>query len=337
MKKFLLVILVISLVAVSIFAVACTKEEKIAEGEYTIVSPDGAPALALAAFAKDEKVSDTLTIKPSIVASSQIKFDAVKSDFAIVPANMAAILYNSGAEYKMVASVTNGNMYIVTNNADATFSYDNLKGKVLYTIGQGSIPAMILLATLKANNVEYEVSETPIAGKVAIQYCANGQALIAKFVAEKTAGNVVYGNLAEPAVTNMVAKGVGYKVADLQELWKTATSSEIKGYAQAVLIAKKSLCEEKPEVVNAVVKAIQDSEEYVANNAQEVRDNIATIYENTELPGTLTSAVVLGCNVKVHKAYENYDYIYNTLNAVYGINAQSVGGSVPAKDSGFYY
>ena len=336
MKKFLLVLLVVSLVAVSILAVACQKEEPVApeaEGEYTIVSPDGAPAIALATFAKNEKVSDTLTIKPSIVASTLIKSEAIKSDFAIVPANMAAILFNAGEKYKLVSTVTNGNMFILAKEAEENFTLENMKGKMLYTIGQGSVPALILLSILQKNNIEYVVSETPVEGKVAIQYCDNGQVLMGKL---KTATTQVYGNLAEPAVNTATINQVGYKVADLQQLWKEATSSEVLGYAQAVLIAKEEICNNKPEVVDAVVKAIKDSEQYVIDNAQEVAETLKTVYPETSMK-QLFPIVVTNCNVKVHTAKDNFDYIKTTLDAAHAINPQSVGGSVPARDSGFYY
>ncbi len=157
MKKVLIPVIVVLLVLTTVFVFAC-KKETVAEGEYTIVSPDGAPALALASFAKNSKVSDSLTITPSVVSSTLIKSEAIKADFAIVPANMAAILYNGGAEYKMVGSVTNGNMYIVSNAADSEFSLEKLKGSILYSIGQGSVPAMIMLQTLTNGGIEYVVS-----------------------------------------------------------------------------------------------------------------------------------------------------------------------------------
>ena len=334
MKKVLVSIIVALLVLTAVFAFACSSDPVVASGEYTIVSPDGAPALALASLAQNPQISDTLKVTPSIVASSLIAAEAIKSDFAILPANAAANLYNKGQEYKLVASVTNGNMFIVSNVENASFTLDDLKGKMLYSIGQGSIPAFVLLNILTNAGIEYVVSETPVEGKVAIQYCLEGKDLIAKI---KTASGTVYGNLAEPAVTSLCANG-GYRVADVQELWKTSTSSEIKGFAQAVLIAKKSICENNPEVVDALLAALVANETYVVENVKASKDAIVAIYPESSLSSLPEVAqVVRNCNVKIYRASENYDYIYNTLNAAYTINAAAVGGSIPAKDSGFYY
>ncbi len=333
MKKVLISLIVVLLVLTTIFAFAC-KKDVVAEGEYTIVSPDGAPALALATFIKNSQVSEQLKINANVVSSTLIKSEAVKSDFAIVPANMAAILYNQGEEYKMVGAVTNGNMYFVSNVENNDFQLEDMIGHVLYSIGQGSVPAFIMTTLLKNANIPFVVSETAVEGKVAIHYVADGKTLIPKV---KTAQGVVYGNLADPAVTNMVASGAGYRVADIQELWKESTSASIKGFAQAVLIAKKSLCEEKPEVVDAVFNAIKASESYIVENPQEARDLIASVNPATELPAKLSASVVTNCNVHAYRASANIDYIMATLNAAFAINPTSVGGSVPAKDSGFYY
>ena len=333
MKGLKILIVVTILVLLAVGFMACNEEVK-AEGEYTIVSPDGAPALALAGLANNAQITETLKVSPTIVSSTLIKSEAIKADFAIVPANMASIIYNTGEEYKMIASITNGNMFIVAKENDENFSLENMKGKMLYTIGQGSIPAMILLATLKANNIPFEISETPVEGKVAIQYCADGPALRTKIV---SATSQVYGNLAEPAVSTFVKAGAMYKVADLQELWQQATSSSIKGYVQAVLIAKKSLCEEKPEVVNEVLSKITIDIGKVYLEPEKAREAIKSIYEETSLKTPIDETIVQGCNLNVYKAKEYVDYIYNTLNMVYEMNPQAVGGSVPAKDSGFYY
>ncbi len=335
MKKLLIVALIVILTLVMVFAIGCKDKEVIPEGEYSIVSPDGAPAFALAIFAKDSMVSETLKVNPKIVSSTLIRAEAIKSDFAIVPANMASIIFNANEGYCMAAAVTNGNMFIVSNRQNTEFTLNDLKGHVLYSIGQGSVPAFIMLKTLTNAGIEIvENSETPVEGKVAVQYCADGQALLAKL---KTATDTVYGNLAEPAVTSMVAKNIGFRVADLQTLWQASTSSDIKGFAQAVLIVKKEIAQNHPEVVDAVINAIKNSEEYIVEHAQESRDNIATIYPETTLPATMVAGIVRNCNVHVYRASENYEYINTTLQAAYSIKAQSVGGSVPAKDSGFYY
>ena len=327
--KILTVVIIITLIAVGFMA--CNKEVK-AEGEYTIVSPAGAPSLALAKLVDNASITDSLKVTPSIVSSDLIRAEALKSDFAIVPANMAAIISNGGYEYNLVGTITVGNMYIVAKETE-TFTLDNLKGKMLYSIGQGSIPALIMQSVLTANNIEYEVSETPVEGKVAIKYLANPVLVKNSLAASE---GQAYGYIAEPQVTQFVNANAVYMLADMQDLWKQATNSEIKGYAQAVLIAKKSICDEKPEVVDAVIEKISNDIKQVYSNPADAITSVNSIYENC-FPTGLDGIVLYHCNIKFLRASENVDFIYNTLKAAYDINPTSVGGQVPAKDSGFYY
>ena len=333
MKKVLISIIVVLLVLTTVFAFACKKAEEDTT-TYTIVSPDGAPALAMVGYADGTTGDGVYKVSPSIVSSTLIKAEAIKADFAIVPANLAATLYNLGEEYNMIAAITNGNMFLVSNQ-EGHVGLAELKGHVLYSIGQNSIPAFILLRLLDYAGIEYVESETPIDGKVAIQYVADGQALIAKFA---TATDRVFGNLAEPAVsTALLANNKGYVIGDLQAMWQVATASEIKGFAQAVMIAKKSICENKPEVVESVLNTIKSNVSDVVTNPEDARAKILQMYPETSLKKPLTSEIVDNCNIHVYVASENVDYILTTLNAAYAIDPKSVGGSIPARDSGFYY
>ncbi|MDE6614890.1 MAG: ABC transporter substrate-binding protein, partial [Clostridia bacterium] len=62
-------------------------------------SPDGAPALAIACLSDKVSTSDTIyELNKKIVPASIVGDEAVKSDLAIVPANLAAKLYNGGSD-----------------------------------------------------------------------------------------------------------------------------------------------------------------------------------------------------------------------------------------------
>ena len=150
MKKILVVLLIAILAISTVLLISCDKKEEVEElkSEYTIVAPDGAPAIAVSTFIKNTQVTDDYKVSASVVAPNLIKKEAIKSDFAIVPANVAATLFNAGEDCKLVASVTNGNMYILAKEQETNFTLENMKGKMLYTIGQGSVPALILLSIL---------------------------------------------------------------------------------------------------------------------------------------------------------------------------------------------
>ena len=72
---------------------------------------------------------------------------------------------------------------------------------------------------------------------------------------------------AEPMASEKTASektGSGYEiVGDLQAFYKDAFNTEMDGYPQAVLVAKKSLIVEKPDWVEAFLKQVEESAEWI--------------------------------------------------------------------------
>ncbi len=335
MKKTPLIILLILILSLSCTFFACQNKEN-TKTEYTIVSPDGAPALSLVGLIGKDYSKKSFSFSPSIVSSTLIASEAIKSDFAIVPVNLAANLYNKGKGYLMAAVVTNGNMYIVSNKENSNFTLENLKGKKLYTIGQGSVPAFILESLLKKSNINYKVSETVVdENTVSLQYCSDGTALIQKLAQATKSGETVYGNLAEPAVSNMVNKNIGYSLESLQTLWQSATNSSINGFAQAVLIVKEEIYKNNKDIVDAMILELSLSANNILADSTNIENAIKSLYPETTIK-TMSQNIIFRCNVKTYRAKENADYIIETLNAVYELKQEAVGGQVPDKDSGFY-
>ena len=195
MKKKSLLLIVAAVVltaAIIVGAMACTDPEP----DYVIVAPDGAPALAVAGIAGEvfeytykemvdsEEVTKTLVIGAQVVNSSEISKRAATADMAIVPANVAANLYNKGTDIKVIATVTHGNLYMV-GLADTPEVTDltQLKGQIVASIGQNSVPDSLFKAMLTKAGVEYVVAGDPASvtaaeGKVTLVYGADGSAVI---------------------------------------------------------------------------------------------------------------------------------------------------------------
>lgn len=327
MKKLLIVAIIACLAVCSLGLVACQKE---ATGEYTLVAPDGAPALSVAGLIGKEIEGNKIDVQ--VVASSQIAEKAMTSDFAVVPANLAAKMYNSGEKVKLLASVTNGNLYIMSNVDKQNATLSDLVGKQVYSIGQGSVPDMVFKTVLTQSSIEFVVSESVVEGKVAIKYVADGQEAISSLKAAQNKSQEAYGIIGEPACTAATTKGL-FRAMDLQNLWKTATSAEQVGYAQAVLIAKGDVVD-NTELLDAVIAAFVANEQYIVDNTAAAVAAIKSVYAQSALPDTLAAPIVTRCNIKTYDSATYYEYINATLNAVYSIAPNAVGGKMP--DRGLY-
>lgn len=340
MKKFIAIVACLAVVlSMSLFFVSCNDNADDNKNgntqSYEMVVPDGAPALAVVNLLNELQTNGSFEQLKNIriVQSSAISAEAVKADFAIVPANLAANLYNKGQKIKLVATVTQGNLYMLGANFSAT-SLSDLVGKQVFSIGQGSVPDYIFQSLLKANNIEYVAGEEATEGKVTITYRADGSGVMTELVKAINSGSSAVGILAEPAVTTAMSKGAT-QIFDLQELWKAHTQSETKGYPQAVLIASADICENNPQLVNKIVEKLKENAQFIVENSDKVDDILVTAYPQTTLNTNFSANTLERCNANCISIVDAKDDYIAMLNAIMQINATAIGGKLP--DNGLYF
>lgn len=83
------------------------------------------------------------------------KLSSGEADIAALPTNMAATLYGKteGKLLKMLAVNTLGVLYIM-ENGDSIQSAADLRGKTIYTTGQGANPEYVLKYVLEKNGID---------------------------------------------------------------------------------------------------------------------------------------------------------------------------------------
>ena len=128
--------------------------------EFFFVVPDGAPALAVAKFMNDnEDFTTGLPFNYSVVAANNIGsfMQQGKADIMIMPINAASKLYKANASdpYQMVAIITHGNLYIVS---DEEITLADLSEREVAVIGQGLVPDLTFKAVLKKHGMNFKVA-----------------------------------------------------------------------------------------------------------------------------------------------------------------------------------
>lgn len=154
--------------------------DEVAPEKISIASPDGAPALALVeTIAKTSADSDFQNADIKIVNAGSIvtyvtnSDENKNSDFCIMPVNAAAKLLGSGEKYVMLGTVTHGNLFIVSNDAEAQYTnkeqLQTLIGKTVGVIQIANVPGMVIKMILNKYEIpftELNSGETPAADKV---------------------------------------------------------------------------------------------------------------------------------------------------------------------------
>ncbi len=135
-----------------------------ASSTVSVYAPDGAPALALAKLMAEENTFSQTSVVYNIVSnninvlSAMVCGENPAADICILPVNAASKLLGSGAKYKMLGTVTNGNLYILSKDGE-TLTKDNLsllKGKTVGVINLANVPGITLKIILNKYGIPYE-------------------------------------------------------------------------------------------------------------------------------------------------------------------------------------
>lgn len=114
------------------------------EGVYTVVAPDGVPALALAQLMYYDRLANGVgrEVQYKVVEPSKIgefvENENVEElgDVVVLPLLQAVALVGDGSAYQMVGVATQSNYYFVSNQTLA--SANDLKGKRIGVVGENS-------------------------------------------------------------------------------------------------------------------------------------------------------------------------------------------------------
>lgn len=214
--------------------VACAPAEKYT---FSWLSPKGAPSVSLITILKDDVDSVELVDGTDVISAALIQGD---KDIVIAPINLGSKLIQSGdAQYKLMAIVTWGNLYIVKDEAVPLTDMMDLA-----MFGTKAVPELVLDKV--ADTLNFTFKKVPFNAVADVK----GQ-LIAKAYS--------MGLLAEPiaSATIAAAKAQGITlsvIADLQEAWKTKTGFE--NYPQAAIFVKADLSESQIKQIKDRINAM---------------------------------------------------------------------------------
>ncbi|MDC7232739.1 MAG: ABC transporter substrate-binding protein [Spirochaetales bacterium] len=239
-------------------------------------------------------------------------------DAAVLPANMAAVLFNKGVGYKAAALTGMGNLYLVASDDLEIDSVDDLKNETIYIPGKNTTPDLVtqLIAGEKGLELKYDYSFNP------------------SDLARALAGGVVKAAvLPEPLATIALKSGENLSIAfDMQTLWSDTFTGE-SNYPMTVLVVKNSFAESYPQLVDELLWASEQSLNWVKANPAEASALIG------DYGFSLPAPIVKNAIPRVNYSYVDGKDLEHLMTPYFerltGLNPGSVGGSVPSED--FYY
>ncbi len=245
-----------------------------------------------------------------------------EADIAAVPTNLAATLYQkTKGNVQMLAVNTLGVLYIV-ERGNTISSVKDLKGKTIYSTGQGSNPEYILDYLLTKNGLNPEKD-------VNIVFKTENDELATLLVS----GEATVALVPEPLLSTVLAKDASLRVAlECNKEW-TAVSGEGSDLMMGCVIARKAFADEHPDAIKAFLSEYKTSIEAATKDI----DTTATLCEKYGIiaKAALAKTAIPRCSLTYIDGNAMMNQIKGYFDVLFAANPKSLGGALP--DDAFYY
>ena len=244
-------------------------------------------------------------------------------DIATMASNVAVNLYNkTDGGVKIIAAGTLGVLHILEGNGgDSIHSVEDLRGKTVWSAGQGANPEYILRHLLQQSGLE-------VGADVEVVFADAGE-----ISAKLLSGDIEYAMLPVPAATAAIAKGEGKVRAaiDVTEAW-----DELQSGGQVIMtavVARTEFVESYPELVDAFLADYEESINFVNHNIDAAAELVAG-YGITP-SAAIAKQAIPQCHLVFLSGSDMVSAMSDYFLTLYAIDPASLGGSVP--DDGIYY
>lgn len=282
----------------------------------------GPTSMGLVHFMEEQKNADDPYYSFDMVTAADeltAKIAGDELDVALVPANMASVLYNKTKGNIQVVDInTLGVLYMVSADSEVTGIAD-LKGRTVYSTGKGQTPEYVLNYLLEANGLTEE--------DVTVEYKSEAAEVVSTLVKDEGA----VGILPQPFATVACKQNENLaQVCDLTAEWdKTGKGTLVTGVA----IVKKDFAEANKTTVAEFMEQHKASIGFANENTSEAAELVAAAGIVEKAP--VAEAALPKCNLKYMDGEEMKTALQGYLEVLFEQNPESVGGSLPGDD--FYF
>ncbi len=333
MKKIIaLIVSLITLLSLASFS-ACSKDD----GKITVYAPDGAPALSIARLLNDKTLLDG-KFDYNIVTATTIKAyftgENPIADIAIMPVNAGVKMLGDGSTYKMLGTVTNGNLFILKkqNGEDiaSTSDLSKLIGKTVGVINLTNVPGLTFKAILNDNQIPFKTlsdSDVVDANKVNLK----GLTAVTGVGPKSTCDYFIVPEPDATAIineTNDIANGKILLSGSLQALY-----GDGNGYPQAIVVAKNSVISTNKDLINKFINSFADNKTWLLDentSAQTIVNAVSNSFLKDDTRPALTTSnlnktVIINCAISFTLAKDAKVAVLEYMQKINAISNNSFG------------
>ncbi|WP_417118436.1 ABC transporter substrate-binding protein [Olsenella phocaeensis] len=291
--------------------------------EVRVGSLKGPTSIGLASFMDRAAGGGTANAYSFTIASSadEIVPSVVSGDLdvALVPANVASVLYNKTKGAVSVIDVNTLGVLSVVTGDEGVSSLADLAGRTVYMTGKGTTPEFVM---------QYLLQKSELADKVTLEFKSAPTEVVAALVADPSAVGV----LPQPYVTAATSKNPSLRAAiDLNDAW--AATGEGATMVTGVTVVRNDFLRDHPAAVEEFLKEHAASVDAANSDPAGVSPKVvaAGIMDNEKV----VEKAIPACHLVCLTGSEMEGALSGYLGAIASVDASSVGGSLPPKD--FYF
>ena len=322
MKKLVSWLLALAVVF-SLTACGAQRAETAEMNVYVLAGPTGVGAMNL--WAKSDAGETENTYHFTMAGSNDEVVAAIsrgEADMAAVATNMAAALYQKTQGGVTVLAVNTLGVLSLLTSGEALASAADLKGRTVYSIGQGANPEYILRYVLRENGLDPDRDVT-------LRFAGDAGELMGVWQSEPDAVIMA----PQPAATAMLMQYEGSRLClDMTEEWNRVSGGESTLMMGCVIVRSAFLAEHQGAVDTFL-------REYAASIEAAQSDAAATavLCERYGLlpKAALAEQAIPHCGLTFVSGSTMKAQLGGYLQVMFDANPKSVGGKLP--DDGFYY
>lgn len=317
MKKILSMILATAMLLLAFTGCSAKKDDTIVRiGSLSGPTTIGIlPLMDDASKAENSQYEFTMAVQPDEIAAG---INNGSLDIALIPANLAASLYNkTNGAITVIDINTLGVIYCLSAD-DSVSSIADLSGKSVISVGQGATPEYALNYLLEKNGVT----------DCDVTFMTDGTEVIAALAEDPTQIAI----LPQPAATAAMVRVEGVTTRfSFSDEWDNVTSDS--RLVTGVTVVRTEFLENHKALVDEFLTLQAES---VARCSSELESVAALAVEQEIIAAEpIAMRAIPQCNLVCITGEEMKSALSGYLQTLFDQNPQAVGGAMPADD--FYY
>ena len=285
--------------------------------------PTGVGMARLMQLSDENKTANTYTFTVASAPDELTgKILTGEINIASVPTNLAAKLYKKSEGKITMLAVNTLSVLSIIENGDSIKAVSDLKGKTIYSTGEGSNPEYILKYVLRANGLDPDKDVT-------VKFVTENDELVAALVS----GNAKVAMVPEPVATTVLTKKDTLKrVLSLNEEWEKITTDGSK-IMMGCVVALKSYVDANKTAVDKFLEEYEASINFVNKNVEDA----STLCETYGIipAAAVAKMAIPNCNISYVDGKDMKNSIEGYFKVLFDADPTSIGGAMPGKD--FYY